>query len=63
MDPLLVLIVLALIAVIATMMIGLGTMGAGDDRLPPRLNNKLMWLRVGLQGFAILLLFGAILLN
>ena len=63
MDPLLVVIVLALIAVIITMMMGLATMGAGDSRLPPNASNRLMWLRVVLQGAAILLLFAAILLK
>jgi hypothetical protein len=63
MDPLLVVIVLALIAVIITMMLGLATMGAGDSRLPPRTSTRLMWARVGLQGLAILLLFVAILLK
>ena len=63
MDPLLVVIVLALIAVIITMMMGLVSMGAGDDRMPPKMGNRLMWARVGLQGFAILLLFAAILLK
>lgn len=63
MDPLLVIIILALLAVIVTMMLGLWTMGAGDSRLPPKLGNRLMWARVGLQGLAILLLFAAILLK
>jgi len=63
MDPLLVLIVMALIAVIVTMMMGLVTMGAGESRTPPDLSNRLMWARVGLQGLAILLLFAAILLK
>lgn len=63
MDPLLVLIVAALIAVIITMMMGLVTMGAGDSRMPPKLGSRLMWARVGLQGLAILLLFAAILLK
>lgn len=63
MDPLLVLIILALIAVIVTMMLGIATMGAGDSRLPPKFSNRMMWARVGLQGLAILLLFAAILLK
>ena len=63
MDPLLVVIVLALIAVIGTMMLGLLAMGAGDSRLPPQASNRLMWARVVLQGAAVLLLFLAILLN
>lgn len=63
MDPLLVLIVLALIAVIVTMMLGLIAMGAGDNRLPSKASGRLMWARVGLQGLAILLLFAAILLK
>jgi len=63
MDPLLVVIILALIAVIVVMMLGLATMGVGDSRLPPKLSNRMMWARVGLQGLAILLLFAAILLK
>ena len=63
MDPLLIVIILALIAVIVTMMLGIATMGAGDSRLPPKLSNRMMWARVGLQGLAILLLFAAILLK
>lgn len=63
MDPLLVVIVLALIAVIITLMLGLGAMAAGDSRLPRQTSNTLMWVRVGLQGLAILLLFAAILLK
>ena len=63
MDPLLVVIVLALIAVIVTMMMGLVSMGAGESRMPPHMGNRLMWVRVGLQGAAILLLFAAILLK
>lgn len=63
MDPVLVVIVLALIAVIVTMMLGLVAMGAGDSRLPPKASSRLMWARVGLQGVAILLLFAAILLK
>ena len=63
MDPLLVVIILALIAVITTMMLGLFALGAGDARLPPHTNNRLMWARVVLQGAAVLLLFLAIFLN
>ena len=63
MNTLLVVIILALIAVIGTMMLGLFAMGAGDSRLPPRASNRIMWARVILQGLAILLLFLAILLE
>jgi len=53
MDSLLVLIVMALIAVIITMMTGRVAMGAGDSRTPPKSGKQLMRARVGLQGFAI----------
>ena len=42
MDPLLIVIILALIAVIITMMLGLVAMGAGDARLPGQTSNTLL---------------------
>ncbi len=59
MDMLAVVIILALVATIITMLMGLIAMGGGES-LDKELSTPLMWTRVGLQGFAILLLFIAI---
>jgi len=59
MDLLTILIVLALIATIITVLLGLITMGGGGS-LDRELSTPLMWLRVGLQALAIILLFIAI---
>jgi hypothetical protein len=59
MDLLSIVIVLALIATLVTMFMGLIAMGNGES-LDKELSEPLMWTRVGLQGFAILLLFVAI---
>jgi hypothetical protein len=55
MDPLLILIVLALIAAAAAMFLGVLVMSGGGatDRW---LSTPLMWVRVGLQGLTVLLL-------
>lgn len=59
MDILSIVIVLALVATVVTLLMGLITMGSGDS-LDRELSEPLMWTRIGLQGFAILLLFVAI---
>ena len=62
MDFLTVVIVLALLATIAVMMLGLFTMGQGGS-LDKRMSNKLMWARVGIQAGAIGLLILAVYLR
>ena len=59
MDLLTILVVLALIATVITLFIGLISMGGGDA-LDRELSTPLMWIRVGLQALAIILLFIAI---
>lgn len=59
MDLLTVVIVLALFATIMTLLMGLIALGNGEH-LEREFGEPLMWTRVGLQGFAILLLFVAI---
>jgi hypothetical protein len=62
MDPVVVLIVLAIAATAAAMFLGLLAMGGGGatDRW---LSNPLMWVRVGLQALTVLLLVLATLLR
>ncbi len=55
MDVLTVVIILALVATLITMLMGLVAMGNGAS-LDKDLSEPLMWVRVGLQGFAIALL-------
>ena len=62
MDVLTIVIILALIATFVTMLMGLISMGNADS-LDKELSTPLMWARVGLQGFAILMLFLAIWLH
>jgi uncharacterized membrane protein len=62
MDLLSILIVLALIATVVTMLMGLISMGGGES-LDKELSEPLMWARVGLQGLAIILLLIAIWLH
>ena len=62
MDPLLILIVLALIATIVTMSLGLMVMGGGGDT-DSWLSTRLMWVRVGFQGLTVLLLLVAVFLR
>ena len=59
MDLLTVVIVLALLATILVMMIGLFSMGQGGS-LDRMAGSRLMWARVGIQAFAILLLILAV---
>ena len=62
MDPLLVMIVLALLATVLTLLLGLFAMGSGGatDQVA---STPLMWARVGLQGLTLLLLVGAVFLR
>lgn len=62
MDPLLVVIVLALSATVLTMGLGMLAMSGGGaaDR---EFSTKLMWARIGFQGLTILLLILAVLLR
>ena len=55
MDPMLIVIVLALAATCAALLLGLMAMGSGGstDQVA---STPLMWLRVGLQAFTLLLL-------
>jgi hypothetical protein len=62
MDLLTVVIILALVATFVTMLMGLIAMGNAES-LDKELSTPLMWARVGLQGFAILMLFVAIWLH
>lgn len=62
MDLLNIVIVLALFATILVMMIGLFSMGRGGD-LDKMISTRLMWARVGIQAFAILLLILAVYLR
>ena len=59
MDLLLIVIILALLATIGTMLMGLWSMGSSGV-MDKTFSTPLMWARVGLQGFAIVLLFIAI---
>jgi len=62
MEPLLIVIVLALLATAVTLLLGLFAMGSGgatDDMV----STPLMWARVGLQGFTCLLLIAAVVLQ
>lgn len=62
MDPLAVIVILALIATVAAMAMGLLAMSSGGmvDR---DFSTPLMWVRVGLQAFTVLLLFAALILR
>ena len=62
MDPLLVIIILALAATSVALLIGLMSMSGGGaaDKV---LSTPLMWARVGLQAFTLLLLIVAVLLK
>lgn len=61
MDPLLVVIILALLATVVAMALGLLAMSGGStDR---RFSTMLMWTRVGFQALTLLLLIVAVLLR
>jgi hypothetical protein len=62
MDPLFIIIILALAATSLALMMGLFIMGGGGatDRM---VSTKLMWARVGLQTFTFVLLIAALALQ
>ena len=62
MNPLLIIIILALGATSLALMLGLFLMGGGGatDRM---VSTKLMWARVALQGFTFVLLIAALALQ
>ena len=62
MDPLLIVILLALLATVVTMFLGLMVMGGGGET-DGWLGNRLMWVRVGFQGLTVALLFLALFLR
>ena len=62
MDPLFLVILLALFLTIVVMILGLMAMGGGGS-IDRQFGPSLMWARVGLQGFAILLLLLALFLR
>jgi hypothetical protein len=62
MDPLMVVIILALIATVVAMGLGLLAM-SGGGATDSEFGNKLMWTRVTFQGLTIALLVAATLLH
>jgi hypothetical protein len=62
MDPLVVVVVLALIATIITLVMGLLAM-SGGEAVDREFSTPLMWARVGLQAFAVALLMVALVLR
>ncbi len=62
MDPINVLIIFALLATIIVMMMGLFSMGHGEN-MDKVLASRLMWARVAIQSIAILLLILAVYLR
>jgi Hypoxia induced protein conserved region len=62
MDPVVVVVVLALIATVAALFLGLLAMSTGGavDR---EFSTRLMWVRVGLQAITIAALLGALYLR
>ena len=62
MDPLVIVIALALCATVLALMLGIFSMGGGGAT-DQTLSTPLMWARVGLQGFTFLLLMAALLLT
>ena len=62
MDPMTIVIVLALLATLGAMLLGILTMGAGGDT-DAYVGERLMWARVGLQGLTVVLMIVALLLR
>ena len=62
MDPLTIVIILALIATIVALLFGLMSLGQGGS-FDKDFGTGFMWARVGLQGLAIALLVVALLLR
>ena len=62
MDPLMIVIVLALAATGVTLLIGLMSM-SGGGATNQLISTPLMWARVGLQAFTLVLLIAAVLMQ
>lgn len=62
MDPFVVVVVLALIATVITLFIGLLAMGGGEE-VDREFSTPLMWARIGLQAFAVVAMLVALLLR
>ena len=62
MDPLLVVVLLALAATVLTLFLGLLSMSGGEASYR-EFSTPLMWARVGLQAFAVVLLLIALYLR
>jgi len=62
MDPLLVVIILALAATVVAMGLGILVMSGGGS-MDRQFSTKLMWTRVGFQALTLLLLVAAVLLR
>jgi len=62
MDPLVIVVVLALIATVITLFLGLLSMSGGES-VDRDFSAPLMWTRVGLQAFAVILLMLALFLR
>jgi hypothetical protein len=62
MDTLTIVVVLALIATVVTMLMGVFTMGAGGD-VDKYAGERLMWIRIVLQGLAALLMIVALVIR
>ena len=62
MDPLKVVVILALIATVVTLFLGLLSM-SGVESVDNDFSTPLMWTRVGLQAFAVIMLFVALFLH
>ena len=62
MDPLAIVVALALCATVLALILGLFSMGSGGptDQV---ISTPLMWARVGLQGFTFVLLLAALFLR
>ena len=62
MDPFVIVVVLALVATVITLFMGLLSMSGGED-VDREFSEPLMWARVGLQAFAVAMLVVALLLR
>lgn len=62
MDPLVIVVVLALVATVITLFLGLLSM-SGGEAVDRDFSEPLMWARVGLQAFAVAMLVVALLLR
>jgi hypothetical protein len=62
MDPLMILLVLALAATVLTLFTGLLSMSGGET-VDRNFAEPLMWARVGLQTLTIVLLFAAVMVR